>query len=91
MRETSRLFILISAYEGGVGHVYSQSRGRGKRKIFSGGAPDPDIFCPPPPIKIPGGATGLETITGEIKGSLINVKTGIVLRIPIRPQSSQRR
>ena len=46
MRETSRLFILISAYEGGVGHVYSQSRGRGQRKIFLGGAPDPDIFYP---------------------------------------------
>ena len=55
MRETSRLFILISAYEGGVGHVYSQSRGRGQRKIFWGGAPDPEDFCPP--IKIPGGAT----------------------------------
>ena len=48
MRETSRLFILISAYEGGVGHVYSQSRGRGQRKIFWGGAPDPDFFAPPP-------------------------------------------
>ena len=47
MWETSRLFILISAYEGGVGHVYSQSRGRGQRKIFWDGAPDPDIFCPP--------------------------------------------
>ena len=56
MRETSRLSILISAYEGGVGHVYSQSRGCGQRKIFWGGAPDPDLFCPPP-IKIPGGAT----------------------------------
>ena len=48
MRETSRLFILILAYEGGVGHVYSQSRGRGQRKIFWDGAPDPNIFCPPP-------------------------------------------
>ena len=48
MRETSRLLILISAYEGGVGHVYSQSRGRGQRKIFWGGAPDPDVFCLPP-------------------------------------------
>ena len=47
MRETSRLFILISAYEGGVGHVYSQSRGRGQRKIFWGGAPDPDFLCSP--------------------------------------------
>ena len=47
MRETSGLFILISAYEGGVGHVYSQRRGRGQRKIFWGGAPNPDIFCPP--------------------------------------------
>ena len=51
MRETSRLFILISAYEGGAGHVYSQSRGSGKRKIFWDSAPDPDIFCPPPPNK----------------------------------------
>ena len=57
MKETSRLLILISAYEGGVGYVYSQSRGRGQRKIFCGSAPDPEIFCPPP-IKIPGGATG---------------------------------
>ena len=56
MRETSRLFILILAYDGGVGHVYSQSRGRGQRKIFWGSAPDPNIFCPP--IKFPGGAIG---------------------------------
>ena len=66
MRETSRfqsrsldigldIFILISAYEGGVGHVYNQNIGRGQREIFWGGAPDPNIFCPP--IKIPGGAT----------------------------------
>ena len=61
MRETSRLFILISVYEGGVGHVYSQSRGRGQRKIFWGSAPDPNIFCPP--IKVPGGATALEYCT----------------------------
>ena len=42
------LFILTSAYEGGVGHVHSQSRGRGQQKIFWGSAPDPNIFCPPP-------------------------------------------
>ena len=41
---------MISAYEGGVGHVYSQSRGRGRRNIFWGSAPDPDTF--PPPNKI---------------------------------------
>ena len=41
------LFILISAYEGGVGHVYSRSRGRGQRKIFWGSAPDPKLFRPP--------------------------------------------
>ena len=57
MRKTSRLFILILAYDGGVGQVYSQNRGRGQRKIFWDSAPDPNIFCPPPPIKIPGGAT----------------------------------
>ena len=50
VRETSRLFILISAYEGGVGHIYSQSRGRGQRNIFWGSAPDPGI-CRPPPNK----------------------------------------
>ena len=57
MRETSRfqsrnlgirldLFSLISAYEGGVGHVYSQSKGRGQRKMLWGSAPDPNSFCP---------------------------------------------
>ena len=44
--KNNRLFILISAYEGGVGHVYSQSRGCGQRKIFRGSAPDPEIFSP---------------------------------------------
>ena len=62
MKESSRSFILISAYEGGVGHVYSQSRGRGQRKIFWGGAPDPDPTSFAPLIKIPGGATPLLTL-----------------------------
>ena len=70
MRETSRfqsrnlgirldLFILTSAYEGGVGHVYSQSRGRGQRKISRAPPQTPKFFAPPP-IKIPGGATGIQ-------------------------------
>ena len=56
MRETSRLFILVSAYVGGVGNVYSQSRGRGQKK-FSGAPSQTPTFFAPPPIKIPGGAT----------------------------------
>ena len=63
MRETSRLFILISAY---VGHVYSQSRGRGRRK-FSGVPPQTPTSFVPPPIKIPGGATGIILIDKENK------------------------
>ena len=47
MREKSCLFILISAYEEGVGHVYRQIRGCGQRKIFWGSTPRPDLFCPP--------------------------------------------
>ena len=40
------LFILTSAYEGGVGHVHSQSRGRGQKK-FSGAQPQTPTFPPP--------------------------------------------
>ena len=36
----------MSAYKGGVGRIYSQSRGRGPRKFFWGSAPDPVLFCP---------------------------------------------
>ena len=44
-------FILLSIHKGGVGRIYSQSKGCGQGKIFSG-AP-----CFAPPIKNPGGAT----------------------------------
>ena len=37
-------FILMSIHKRGVGRIYSQSRGRGPRKIFWGGAPDPNLF-----------------------------------------------
>ena len=59
--------ILISAYEGGVGHVCSQSRGRGQRKI-SGARPQNPKFFAPPQIKNPGGATACKHDVPQSRG-----------------------